>query len=70
MKKQCVRCWVHIENKYNVLWCDKCKERVDEELRGEISRPFEYYFRFNLKRIKHDKNKMQNVLKRDRKEMN
>ena len=47
MEKQCVRCWVHIED---WLWCKKCRERVDEEFRGEVSRPYEYYFRHHLKR--------------------
>lgn len=47
MKKQCVRCGVHIED---WLWCKSCKHRVDEEFRGEVSRPFEYYFRHHLKR--------------------
>ena len=49
VKDQCRRCWLHIEN---WLWCKKCRERVNEELRGEISRPFEYYFRHFIKRGK------------------
>lgn len=65
---QCVRCWVHLDEP-RTLRCKKCRERVDEELRGEVSRPYEYYFRFNLKRMRHE-NKMQNVWKRDREEMN
>ena len=63
MKRQCVRCWVHLD-KDRTLRCDKCRERVDEELRGEVSRPFEYYFRFNLKRMRHE-NKMQKLWKGD-----
>ena len=47
MKKQCVRCGVHIQD---WLRCKKCRERVDEEFRGEVSRPYEYYFRHHLKR--------------------
>lgn len=64
MKRQCVRCWEYLQEK-RTLRCPDCRERVDEELRWEISRPFEYYFSFNLKQIKHDKNKMQRLLKRD-----
>lgn len=45
----CRRCWVHIESG---LWCKKCREKVDQELKGEISRPFEYYFRHYIKRGK------------------
>ena len=63
---QCVRCWDHVERPRS-LRCNKCRERVDEELRGEISRPFEYYFRFNLKRMRHE-NKMQRLWERDREE--
>ena len=47
------------------LRCPRCRERVDEELRGEVSRPFEYYFRFNLKRMRYDKNKMQKLQQGD-----
>lgn len=50
MKKQCVRCGVHIKDESKRLWCDKCRERVEEEFRGEVSRPYEYYFKHNLKR--------------------
>ena len=64
MKKQCVRCWVHLKED-RTLRCPRCREHVDEELRGEVSRPFEYYFRFNLKRIRHDQNKMQKLQQRD-----
>jgi len=65
---QCVRCWIHLDEP-RTLRCKRCRERVDEELRGEVSRPYEYYFRFNLKRIKHDKNKMQRMLKGDGEKM-
>lgn len=44
---ECRRCWEEI-NKW--LWCKKCRERVDEEMRWEISRPFEYYFESYIKR--------------------
>jgi len=64
MDRKCVRCGENLEEK-RTLRCPRCREYVDEELRGEVSRPFEYYFRFNLKQIKHDKNKMQKLLKRD-----
>jgi len=54
MKKQCVRCGVHLmENEK--LRCKKCRERVDEELRGEISRPYEYYFRHHLKQMRKER---------------
>lgn len=46
MKKQCVRCWVHIED---WLWCEKCRELVDEEINGETSRPFDFYFKHYIK---------------------
>jgi len=69
MKKQCVRCWRHIPDEYSRLWCDTCRERVNEELSWEANRPFQYYFRFNLKKIKDDKNQMQELLKRDWKKM-
>ncbi len=46
--KQCVRCGIKIDD--NSLWCKTCRARVDEELKGQISRPFEYYFRHHLKR--------------------
>ena len=67
MKKQCVRCGVHLDEP-KALRCKKCRERVDEEFRGEVSRPYEYYFRFNLKRMRNDYNTMQNVLKKYTKE--
>ena len=50
------------------LRCPKCRERVEEEFRGEVSRPYEYYFRFNLKRMRNDYNTMQTVLKNHTKE--
>lgn len=66
--KQCVRCGIHLTED-RVLRCKKCRERVDEEFRWEVSRPFEYYFRFNLKRQRHENNKMWAMLKRNRKEV-
>ena len=54
MKKQCVRCGVHLTEE-RTLRCKKCKEKVDEELRGEISRPYEYYFRHHLKQMRKER---------------
>ena len=54
MKRQCVRCGVHLTEDRK-LWCKKCRERVDEELRGEISRPYEYYFRHHLKQMRKER---------------
>ena len=51
MKRQCVRCGVHLTEERK-LWCKKCRERVDEEFRGEVSRPYEYYFRWHLRHKK------------------
>ena len=48
-QNQCRRCGVHLRRGSD-LWCKKCRERVDEEMRGEISRPFAYYFRHHIKR--------------------
>lgn len=50
-QNQCRRCGVHLIRGSD-LWCKKCRERVDEELDGQISRPFEYYFRHHIKRWK------------------
>lgn len=68
MKRQCVRCWLHLDSERE-LWCKRCRERVNEELNGEANRPFEYYFRFNLKRMKHEKNKMSKMLNGDGEKM-
>lgn len=43
---KCRCCGEYIEE---WLWCDKCRELVDQELNWEISRPFEFYFRFYKK---------------------
>ena len=51
MKRQCVRCGVHLTEERK-LWCKKCRERVDEELRGEVDRNYEYYFKFYIKRTR------------------
>ena len=40
-----------------------------EELEWKADRPYQYYFRFNLKRMRHDKNKMQRMYERDREKM-
>lgn len=69
----CRRCWVHIDS---WLWCKKCRARVDEELDWDISRPFEYYMRWWIKKKKslsvlysNNKNKWQwlNVLNAEKK---
>jgi len=49
--ENCRRCGVKVENKSD-LWCKKCRERVEEELHGDISRPFEYYMRWWIKKKK------------------
>lgn len=54
--KNCLRCWLHIEDNPKILWCKNCLERVKEELEWKADRPFEYYFRFNLKRMRHERN--------------
>ncbi len=36
--RQCVRCWLHLD-KDQKLWCKKCRERVDEELRQARHKP-------------------------------
>jgi hypothetical protein len=62
MKRQCVRCWLHLD-KDQKLWCKKCKERVDEEFRGEVSRPYTYYFAFYLKKQRHYERKIREWMK-------
>lgn len=52
--RQCVRCWVHLYEDQK-LRCSKCLNRVDEELNWLADRPYNYYFKRHLKRIKHDK---------------
>ena len=64
MYKQCVRCWVHLKED-RALRCPKCRERVDEEFRGEVSRPYSYYFAFNLKRQRHYERKILRELNSD-----
>ena len=51
MKRQCVRCWVHLA-KDQKLWCSKCIQRVNEELEWKADRPYQYYFKRNLKHKK------------------
>ena len=51
MKRQCVRCWVHLDN-IRKLWCKKCMERVMEELEWKADRPYQYYFRWNIEHKK------------------
>ena len=51
MKRQCVRCWVHLY-KDQKLWCSKCIQRVNEELEWKADREWRYYFRHHLKQMK------------------
>lgn len=32
MKDKCRSCWNEIEHKVNVLYCEKCRERIDREI--------------------------------------
>ena len=68
MRKQCVRCWVHLDED-RVLRCKKCRAKVQEEFDWTADRPFQYYFRFNLKRMRHENNEMWAMLKRGNKNM-
>ena len=52
--RQCARCWIHIKEETNRIWCKKCLERVHEELEGKANRKFEYYFKFYIKKTKRD----------------
>ena len=56
--KQCVRCWVHIKEETNRLWCSKCEELVRLELDGKVDKPFEYYFKYHLKRCRKENREM------------
>lgn len=49
MKINCVRCWIHTDK---WMWCEKCRKRVDEEINWEVQRPFQYYFRYLIKKNK------------------
>ena len=50
MKNNCVKCWDKFTpTRSRTLRCDKCIKLVDEEFKWEISRPFEFYFRFYKK---------------------
>lgn len=51
MKRQCVRCGVHLTEERK-LWCKKCRERVNEELEWKADREWRYYFRWNLRHKK------------------
>jgi len=57
LMENCRRCWEKL-NKKSDLWCSKCKKDVDQEMRGEISRPRAYYMSFYLRY----KNKWQHTL--------
>lgn len=35
-----------IDDNPNTLWCDECRELVNQELKGEASRPFRFYFHY------------------------
>ena len=50
--RQCVRCGRYIKEEANRLWCSRCLEKVNAELRGETDRPYEYFFRHHLKQMK------------------
>ena len=53
MKRQCVRCWVHLRE-WEKLWCRVCIDRVNEELEWKADRNYEYYFKFYIKRTRKD----------------
>lgn len=53
MKRQCLRCGVHIE--WRRLWCKNCMDKVMEELEWKADREYEYYFRYHLKRMRKEK---------------
>ena len=51
---RCRKCGDEISENYwknnnKVLRCKKCRELVNQELNWDISRPFEFYFRFYKK---------------------
>jgi hypothetical protein len=56
MKRQCVRCWVRLDNDRR-LWCSRCMARVNEELEWKADREYEYYFRYHLKRMRKEREK-------------
>ena len=60
--RQCVRCWRHLDPEHK-LRCDRCIVRVNEELDWKADRERSYYFRYHIKRIKHDTNSMWEMLK-------
>lgn len=51
-RRNCVKCGLHLKEEKNKLRCDKCMERVNEELEWKADREWEYYFRWNLKHKK------------------
>ena len=61
MKRQCVRCGVHIE--WRRLWCSRCMARVNEELEWKADREYEYYFRYHLKRMRKEREREKEMLK-------
>ena len=65
--KQCVRCWKKLDPEHK-LRCDRCIVKVNEEIQWKADRPYQYYFRFNIKRQKHENNKLSEMLKADRTE--
>ena len=56
---QCVRCGLHLREEPNKLWCKKCRAKVQEEFDWIADRPFQYYFAFNLKRMRHDNRRIE-----------
>lgn len=50
----CVRCGKIIYKGLHStrLWCDDCRKLIDEEIGGEVDRPFEFYFKYHLRHNK------------------
>ena len=49
---------MHIKEETNRLWCSKCEELVRLELDGKVDKPFEYYFKYHLKRCRKENREM------------
>lgn len=65
---ECVRCGTRVYEP-RALRCPECRKLVDKELNGEANKPFQYYFSFNLKKMKDENDKMWEMLKDYGKEM-
>lgn len=66
MERQCVRCWACIDR---WLWCNRCRELVDEEVvERSVSRPLAFYFSnyymywYPKKNLHSNKNKHENKM--------